>query len=789
MRNLLTLLLFTVLLAPMPAFAEDVWEAFLTQRDASALAREGRFVWIATNGGALRWDAEGTGSDASRYSLFLPQDGLASSLVTDVAVDQAGNKWFTHGDPDVGVSILSPDGTWKVIGSFDGLGLNPGKKSNVVYAAGDSVWIGTESGATLFINQRRDVLLTQDDDGLISDNVLSIVSRDGETWLGTDRGISRVNRFGIRNYQSNVDSLLRNERINALAFGPDDRLWIATDDGINFIEDDEVTLDFAYRFLNNHVVRSIAFEDSSGTFVPWFATDMGPYRRDELLALQAGSRDPIGTPELSNEVMVDSFGDIWLANGDRWLFDYVPSEKAWRNRRVPGLVTNFIADIVVDKSGIVWTANAENIGLAPTGAARGLHMRQADGTWTNITVGRLSNESETITCVAVDSAGNRWFGSRFSGDVLVGNLIKLPAEINTVPTALEFNYFNIETGALFPASPVFNLEIDEDGNKWTAITRQGVAVLGPQEILWSSFRPEDCLPPAEELGDFPIDVAFTSDGRAWVALERGGVTVIDPGDLLDPSDDVCEQILPDTPAESPLPGSQRVIRVDRFDRVWIGTAEGGLYMYDTPADEWYAYTVVNSNGFLPDNRIRAIAFDSADRIWVGTFGGGLATLLPDLETWLEPYRVEDNVRRGSGITDNEIQSIYINKLGSPEGKDEIWIATWGGGVNKLIFDGETSVTVPTERPVVSPYPNPFRSAELSLSSIGFLNTPVGSTIEIYTLDGQPVTTLDGPQTEGSPDPRWAFENDFNVQVVSGVYFFLIRLNGAIYQEGKIAYID
>ncbi len=788
MANLRTLLLLAAFLTPTAGYAQDVWEAFLTQRDSKALARDGRFVWIATSGGALRWDADGIGSDESRYTLFLPQDGLASALVTDVAIDRHGNKWFTHGDPDVGVSILAPDGSWKVLGSFDGLGLNPGKRSNVVYASGDSVWIGTESGATLFINQRRDVLLTQDDDGLISDNILSIVSKDGETWLGTDRGISRVNRFGIRNYQSSVDSLLRDNRINTLVFGPDDRLWVGTDDGLNFVEDDEVTLDFAYRFLNNLTVRSIDFEDSSGTFVPWFATNDGPYRRNVRVATQSGSGDPIGTPGLSNEVMVDSSGDIWLANGDRWLFDYVPSQSAWRNRRVPGLVTNYIADIVVDKSGVVWTANAENVDQAPAGAARGLHMRQTDGTWTNITIGRLSNESETITCVAVDSAGNRWFGSRRSANVTIGNLIKLPADVNTVPIAEEFDYFNIESGAFFDASPVFNLEVDAQSNKWIAVTRQGVATLGSQDILWSSFTPGDCLLPVDEFGDRPIDIAFTSDGRAWVALEEGGLTVIDPGDLANPADDICEQIIPETEGV-PLPRNQRVIRADRFDRVWIGTTEGGLYMYDTRADLWYAYTVNNSSGFLPDNRIRAIAFDSADRIWVGTFGGGLAVLQPDLETWLEPYRVEDNVRRGSGLTDNEIQSIHINKLGSPEGKDEIWIATWGGGVNKLIFDGEQTVSIPTERAIVSPYPNPFRSAELTVSSIGFRNAPVGCRIEIYTLDGQPVTTIDGPQTEGSPDPRWAFENDFNVRVVSGIYLFLIRLDGAIYQEGKIAYID
>ncbi len=318
--NRFALLIILVFIGALPAMGADTWEAFLTQRDAFDVARDGRYIWLTTAGGVLRWDTEGTGSDADRYEVFLPQDGLGAVKVVSVAVDRHHSKWFAHSAPDAGVSVLDSAGNWSIVSSFDGLGLAPGKGVNVVHASGDSIWIGTGSGATLFEDGERRILLTEDDDGILSDNIFAIETFDGEVWLGTERGLSRFDLHGVRNYTSQTDSLPNNQ-INALAVDPSGKLWVGTAKGIGWIVDNEVVPAEGFASLEQLNIRDISFEvDSLGEIIPWFATNNGPYRKTTRLAQQVNSGDPIGAPEETNAILVDSTGAVWFANGDRWLF-------------------------------------------------------------------------------------------------------------------------------------------------------------------------------------------------------------------------------------------------------------------------------------------------------------------------------------------------------------------------------------------------------------------------------------------------------------------------------------
>lgn len=781
------------------ARAEDVWEAFLTQRGALDLVREGRYVWVGTEGGVMRWDAEGTGVDASRYDVFLPQDGLAAVTVVSVAVDRHGTKWFAHSLPDIGVSILDSAGNWSVISSFDGLGLEAGRGVNVVRAFGDSVWVGTSSGATLFENRERKILLTEDDDGIVSDRILSIESSGGELWLGTDRGLTRYDRFGVRNYTMQTDSLPDN-RINALAVDRNGKLWIGTDSGVGWIVDNEVVPVEGLIALRSLVVRDITFEtDTGGEVIPWFATNNGPYRENIRFA-QLSDGGQIGDPAQCNAILADEFGDVWLANGNRWIFDFDFFVQGWHQRRLPGLVTNFMSDLIIDKDGYVWTANFSNLDEKPDGDARNIHFYNGLA-WTNI---NLPSYLELVVGAALDSAGNRWFCSRNTGADAGdrGNIFMLPAEFNTTPTADDFEYYNVagdELGWDEGADPTYNIEVDPSGNVWGCVTRRGVAALDSlrDEQRWGVWTSNQfggtCLhddPFAAGVNaPSPVDITFTPDGRAWVALELSLVSVIDYGSSLDnPADDFCFDWGFQT---SPIPNKQRIIRADPRGRVWFGTESGGLVRFDPADSTWAAYTSISTNGGLPDDRIRGIAFDRAGNTWVGTLGGGIGILRPDGETWLEPYRVESNSRRGSGLTSDDIQEIKIHL--NEDDVEEVWIATWGGGVIRLIPDLNEVVDDGTDgpRPLTTAYPNPYRAGEEDRDGVAFMNVPVGGTVEIYTITGEFIEAIDGPADAVEAEtlePTWDLMNEENVPVASGVYFFTVRIDGALYQTGKIAYV-
>lgn len=793
MKNSMVIPVFAALIAltATAGHCQDVWEAFLTQREAVDVARDGRYVWLATAGGVLRWDTEGTGPETERFTVFLPQDGLGAVSVVSLAIDGRGNKWFAHSAPDVGVSLLDSAGNWSVVSSFDGLGLAPGRGVKVVHASSDSLWVGTSSGATLFENRERKILLTEDDDGILSDNILSIETFEGEVWLGTERGLSRFDLHGVRNYTAETDSLPDN-RINALAVDPDGKLWIGTDTGIAWIVNDEVVPVEGLAVLQNFKIRDIAFEVGPlGEIIPWFATDNGPYRQSTRLALQT-SGVLIGAPEETNAILVDESDDIWCANGNRWLFEFDHNQDAWINRRLTGMTTNFVSDLVIDKEGFVWTANYSNRDEKDNTDAKDIHLFNGDR-WTNILVPRSLQQ---VVGVAVDSAGNRWFCSR-NTESNPGNLFMLPAAITSSVDSTDFTYFKLGGGPLnWPsgAQPSFNIEVDPFGNVWGLVTERGVAALDTLQDVqrWGTWTSPGCLRDDEfaggTFGPSVIDIAFTPDGRAWIALELSTSTIIDYGSSLDAStDDSCFDW---DLGNSPIPNKLRTIRVDPRGRVWFGAADGGIAVFDPSDSTWVNYTRESTNGGLPDNRIRGIAFDRSGNTWIGTLGGGIGVLRSNGTTWLEPYKVETNRRRGAGLTTNDIQEIrpYVND----QGVEEIWIATWGGGVIRLVPDlSEPADEGDETRPATIAYPNPYKAGEEDRDGIAFLNVPVGSVVDIYTLTGEFVKEINGPATAGEAailEPEWDLSNDQNVPVASGVYLFAVRIDGALYQTGKIAYL-
>ncbi len=761
--------------------AQDEWEAFLTQRDGRALARDGNFIWIATSGGALRWEDLGrdvNGRPIGEFRTFSTVDGLASVDVVDIAVTADGAKWFAHGEADAGVSVLESDGTWHPIGTFQGLALEEGKRVNTIAASSESVWVGTESGATLFLGDRRDILLTQDDDGILSDNVLAIATAEGFVWLGTDRGLSRFGTFGADNFTV-ADSLPSN-RVTVLTFGPDGALWIGTSKGIAIYDNGRISIPDGLGNLSGPVIRAISFEVTESDTIPWFATNEGPYRGNELLEDQRSGQSQALIPliEETNDLLVDETGEIWFAHGNFWIYHWTPLDQLWDTHRLPGLVSNFIADIVVDLNGFVWTANAENVSGGPDGEQKGLHLMTPAG-WTNIATPVIDSRVQTIVACAVDSVGNRWFTSRRATES-PGSLIKLPASVTGIPQAGDFEYIhvsNLSTG--FQTEPAYNVEVDGEGSIWVPVTKEGIAVLKADGITWESYSDPLCLRPEDDFdGPSALDVTFTPDGRAWVALERSFSTIIDP------DDGDCFNW---TSSNSTLPtGGLRTVRADARGRVWFG-ANAGLHMFDPGDSTWWGWTEESTDGRLPGNIIRDIGFDRRGNIWVGTFGGGIGVLSPDLTNWFEPYRVQTNLRRGSGLTSDFIMDFHMSV--NSEGKDEIWIATFGGGVNRVVPDFE--ITGPPGGgaiPLTLAYPNPYVDGEADAEGVAFRDTPAGSVITIHDLSGKLIIEIQGPAFEGGAEPLWDFTNSSRVPVASGTYLFLIKKDGSVLQDGRIAYI-
>ncbi|MBM3320129.1 MAG: hypothetical protein FJY73_05570 [Candidatus Eisenbacteria bacterium] len=777
------LLGWSLVLLPLRAGAEDVWDVHVNQRNGYDLARDDRYVYLATAGGVLRLEVQ-----TGELSPILPLDGLASVNVPCVAVDRRGNKWFGHGDPDLGVSLLDSAGNWSLVSSFEGLRLNRGKKVNTIHAAGDSVWIGTESGATLFENRARRIVLSQEKEGIVSDDIHAILSTEGKIWLGTNLGLSVYSAGTVRNYTVETDSLPVPE-VLALAVDRSARIWGGTSRGVFRVENGEVRIPSEFLLLQNRRIRAIAFEDSSGTDIPWFATDNGPYRK-VARKTRRDTGTEMGDPEDAMKVFVDRQGDIWLANNQRWLFRWVPTADGWKEYTQRGTIPlNHLADVAVDRSGLVWCPLVGNL-EGPNNSPGNRMLVYDQLTWTSVGQA-LGSQHSSVSSVAIDSLGNRWFGVRAGGIVPQGTLLKIGANVGAVVAASDIKYFSINAPDFAEQTrAVYNIEVGPDNTKWIAVTSEGVAALdsAENETAWGGWSHENgCF--GNEGPSLPVsalDVSIGKDGRIWCATEKAYAVAIDyRGTLTNRTDDLCTRY---NAPSSPFPSNLiYTVRVDPAGIVWFGT-QGGMVRYDPLSRQWKVYTAQNTGGGLPDNRVRAIAFDRLGNTWAGTFGGGVGVLLRDGDTWLEPYTLANNQRRGSGLTSNEITSFFVRVNSMNE--EEIWMATWGGGLIRFVKDwSDRPVIGDPERllPVLA-YPNPYREGEETGGEIRFARVPVGANLSIYSLAGDLIRILDGPAAEDAADPIWDLRNGERIPIASGIYLFIVKKNGEVVHSGKIAYV-
>ncbi|MFO7867831.1 MAG: two-component regulator propeller domain-containing protein [Bacteroidales bacterium] len=114
---------------------------------------------------------------------------------------------------------------------------------------------------------------------------------------------------------------------------------------------------------------------------------------------------------------------------------------------------------------------------------------------------------------------------------------------------------------------------------------------------------------------------------------------------------------------------------DAANRLWIGSARGGLTVCENPYDEPQNFRTTT----LFSGNIITLCVDSQHQLWIGRGSGeGLHVLdLKDYE-FGERARMEHYLKsplHANSLSDNSIFHVYEDNLG------DIWIGTFGGGIN------------------------------------------------------------------------------------------------------------
>ena len=115
----------------------------------------------------------------------------------------------------------------------------------------------------------------------------------------------------------------------------------------------------------------------------------------------------------------------------------------------------------------------------------------------------------------------------------------------------------------------------------------------------------------------------------------------------------------------------KTLYVDKNGYVWVGT-QRGLYIMNPETEEYSHFTNSTSDIFsLPSNSVWTIEEDAQKNVWIGTYSGGVCYL-----NFQETSRFRTFTPRENGLNHKVVS-------GFAEDDEFLWIATEGGGVNRM----------------------------------------------------------------------------------------------------------
>jgi len=556
-------------------------------------------------------------------------------------------------------------------------------------------------------------------------------------WIGARGGVARFDPATMtKTIFTRADGLIAND-VQALAVGPDGRVWVVGNWGNNGISvydgakwstvtgGNSQSIEYVYEIhvaadgtvwftmnsaglwnykngaINNLIssndyVQSFAVDPSNHVWAAGAGSPGVEYYNGSSWTQIDSSNSGIGSNTVSR-VLTDKFGRVWFST-PQGISMYDGMTWHTYNTIVNGIPTSNLTLATIDSKRNLWLT------YAPYGSSPkiiefdGANWQTFDSTNTHLPA--YSN----ITCSCADSLGSVYFALvpilmtqsdlawRGGGQLLTFN-------------GTSWKILDVHSGTL-PFSPVYHFGLAGDGSVWMGTDQNGV--VEDNGGSWKAFD-------SQGNGIFPSNdingIALEQSGNVWVVgfswnvsgstmgkyFFEGGASHYDGTKWT--TYNLAKGNFPSNDVEC--------VAVDKNGVAWFGTNDKGVVKYD--GSSWTTYNT--SNSALPSNTINCCVVDEQDNVWFGT-NNGVAKF--DGVNWTA--RNSQN----SGLPSDNILSMAVDKTGkvwflavpylvsydgsawnswgspSPtrclciDSTGSAWVGTYGNGVSK--FNGTSWTT-------------------------------------------------------------------------------------------------
>lgn len=637
---------------PQPTSTHPDWQGFTNPHTIHDVVLYDGYLWAATNGGVVVWDAQ-TGEAAK----FTTEHGLAENVVTSTAVGPDGALWF--GTKSGGLSRF--DGTsWQTFTTAEGLPSNHIR--DLAISVDGYVWAATDKGVAQydgrkwFIHNRARSLLQLPDEDI---RALAIAPDGITMWAATGQGAAHFNGTRWQPFPQ-VGSQAIND-LQDIAITPDGMVWAASPGGLIRFDGRDWELFTSADGLESERIRQVTAVADNTIWVLYDNAQAG------LTHFDASTNPPTAIttmPDQSKGITTYQSitplpGSLAIAAPGQLLIQTGTTQQSF----VPpvDLPHETLTDVAAAQDN-VWLSG--NQGLSQFDGTNWHTYTSADGLALN-----------DVAALTTDLGGNLWlaYSDASQGvtffDAANGRFQTNPCLTSGPPSA------SVRDGAQAA-----------DGTLWFA-TNNGLSQYDGQ--TWRTFTTHDGLP-----SNYVQTITVTPDGLVAVGTNQG-LAIYDgnrwqtifPDDtrlLTTDESGVIYYITADEigkldDGRSPIPNPPVSAVYDMLGsggHLWL-TAEEGVFWYDGRG--WTSFD--NSNS-LPTNRARTLTQTEH------------GTLLVTTETNPEPrssslygqYFVQHNyisawdgtswqtnaVPQGFGLPHPVVTDILVTD------DDSVWFATLGG---------------------------------------------------------------------------------------------------------------
>lgn len=269
---------------------------------------------------------------------------------------------------------------------------------------------------------------------------------------------------------------------------------------------------------------------------------------------------------------------------------------------------------------------------------------------------RNSLSDRAITSLAEDEHGYLWIGTRAGG-------------VNRYdPVSGKFTQYthNPSDDQSISSDTVYALRMDETG-LWIG-TDNGLDFLDFETGAFTHYRTSSETPPDPRSlsGNSIRALLKDSNGILWIGTANGGIT------LYNKARNSFTAHKFDSTNTTSL-GSNRILSMaeGQNGEVWIGTANG-LNRYNPVTRDFTRFQSSDDPASIAGNAVHTLRMDKYGGLWAGT-DNGLSRYDPYTDGFVNHQHEPGIV---NSLSNNKVQAIYEDQRGV------LWIGTFGGGLNK-----------------------------------------------------------------------------------------------------------